>query len=358
MSMEEIVANLVQKVERRYYGKYRGIVTDNADPDNLGRLKLTVPSLLGKEVVTGWAYPCAPYGGSSGLGFFFIPEVGAGVWVEFEEGDPEFPIWVGAYWSKPGDEAETPKPNDIEGVAADAVQTPPTNKIIKTLKGHTIQMEDADGEEMITIVEAVNGHVVTMNMDGIKITEGKDADNHIILLDNKGIKITDGVNEHSITMDENGVKTEDKTGNIVEMTKDAFNVTSIKDFAITQGDNSIYMGDGDGITFTDKNGNAITMDSSGTKMEDSNGNEVSIADGNINIKGTNVVIDGSAINVGSSNSSEPLVMGNALSTLLTQFVGLLNTHVHVGNLGAPTGPPVPLATLVLNSALSLTNKTE
>lgn len=234
MSLEKVVANLVQKVEKRFYGKYRGFVVDNADPEQLGRLKARVPSVLGEDVVTGWAMPCAPYGGDSGQGFLFIPEVDAGVWVEFEEGDLEFPIWVGTFWSKPGGESELPKPNDPDGEEQSSVQDPPTRKIIKTMKGHSIQLEDADGEELIIIHEAVNGHVVTMNKDGIRITEGTKghdiamdaqgitvmdgANSHEVALDAQGISIMDGKNRHSMTLSASGVKVESQTGAKVELT--------------------------------------------------------------------------------------------------------------------------------------------
>lgn len=122
-------------------------------------------------VVTGWALPCVPYGGSADQGMLFVPEVGAGVWVEFEEGDLEFPIWVGAFWSKPGGASELPLPNKPDGSKESAVQDPPTRKIIKTLAGHTIQLEDKQGDEMVLIVEATNGHVITLNKDGIAIAE-------------------------------------------------------------------------------------------------------------------------------------------------------------------------------------------
>jgi uncharacterized protein involved in type VI secretion and phage assembly len=205
MSLEKIVASLVEKVERRFYGKYRGFVVENADPENLGRLKLRVPSVLGDEVVTGWAMPCVPYGGDANQGMLFIPEVDAGVWVEFEEGDLEFPIWVGTFWSKPGGESELPLPNQPDGSEESAVQDPPTRKIIKTLKGHTIQFEDKDDEEMITIVEGGKGHIITMNKDGIIITEG--ANKHKVLLDSTGITITDGKNNgNEILMTSTGVK--------------------------------------------------------------------------------------------------------------------------------------------------------
>jgi uncharacterized protein involved in type VI secretion and phage assembly len=187
MELEKVVADLVQRVEHRFYGKYRGFVVDNADKQQLGRLKLRVPSLLGDQVVTGWAMPCVPYGGHANQGCLFIPEVGAGVWVEFEEGDLEFPIWVGTFWSKPGGESELPKPNQADGSEQGSVQDPPTCKIIKTLKGHTIQFEDAGGKERVTLVEATNGNVVTMDKDGIQILDG--ANDHRFVMNAQGITI-------------------------------------------------------------------------------------------------------------------------------------------------------------------------
>jgi uncharacterized protein involved in type VI secretion and phage assembly len=216
VSLEQVVADLAEKVERRFYGKYRGFVVDNADPERLGRLKLKVPSVLGPDVATGWAMPCVPYGGDAGQGFLFIPEVGAGVWVEFEAGDLEFPIWVGTFWSKPGGESELPRPNDKDGNEQDAVQDPPTRKIIKTKKGHTIQLEDADGEEMITIIEAKNGHMITMNKVGIKITDG--ANGHEAVFNAEGISVQHGTKQHSIALNANGVAVTARTGAKIELT--------------------------------------------------------------------------------------------------------------------------------------------
>lgn len=169
--LERVVADLVDKAERRFYGKYRGTVIDNDDPSRLGRLKVSVPSVLGQDVVTGWATPCVPYGGAAGQGFLFVPERGAGVWVEFEEGDVEFPIWVGTFWCKPGGDSQAPKPNADGGAEMSDVQQPPTSKIIKTAKGHTIQFEDADEAETILLREGSQGHLITMNKDGIRIVD-------------------------------------------------------------------------------------------------------------------------------------------------------------------------------------------
>jgi uncharacterized protein involved in type VI secretion and phage assembly len=171
MTLERIVAGLAEKAERRYYGKYRGTVVDNQDPARLGRLKLAVPSVLGPNVVTGWATPCAPYGGAADQGFLFIPERKAGVWVEFEEGDLEFPIWVGTYWAKPDAGSQLPKPQEDDGTEQDQVQDPPTRKIIKTKRGHTIQLEDAEGHESVLVREGSQGHLITMSKNGITITD-------------------------------------------------------------------------------------------------------------------------------------------------------------------------------------------
>ncbi len=309
METEKIIANLVRKVEQRFYGKYRGQVKDNNDPETLGRLLVTVPGVLG-EKVTVWAFPCVPYGGDANQGFFFIPEIDAGVWVEFEEGDPEFPIWVGTFWSKPGGKSEPPKPNNPDGSEKGEIQKPPTRKIVKTKKGHTIQLEDKNGEEMVTIVEAKNNNVITLNKDGIKITDG--ANGHEIVMKGEGITVTDGANGHEIVMNGDGI-------------------------AVT-----------DGVT----NGNTVTMESSGIKVE-------AKSEKNIIIKGEKVTIESSAVKVGSSGAAEPLVLGTQLKTALDAFADQLKGHTHPnGNLGSPTGPPNPLPTLVLDPALSQKHKVE
>lgn len=79
-----------------FYGKYRGQVENNVDPQQMGRIQVRVPAVLGEGSLS-WALPCTPYAGS-GVGFFAIPPVGANVWVEFEGGDPDYPIWSGCFW--------------------------------------------------------------------------------------------------------------------------------------------------------------------------------------------------------------------------------------------------------------------
>lgn len=90
--------------DRRFYGKYRGTVLQNTDPYKRGRLLVTVPSVLGAGV-SSWAEPTMPMGGMIGLpsGMWLTPPVGAGAWVEFAEGDSNFPIWSGCWFASPGD---------------------------------------------------------------------------------------------------------------------------------------------------------------------------------------------------------------------------------------------------------------
>ena len=209
--VEELLARLVEKAEGRFYGKYRATVVDNADPEKRGRLKLKIPSVLGNDVVSGWALPCAPYGGAADQGFYFIPEVDAAVWVEFEAGLLDYPIWVGTFWSKPGGNSEVPKPNKVDGSEESDVQSPPTRKIIKTLKGHTIQLEDADDGDLVMLLEATNGNLIVMNSDGIKITDSK--------------------NKTTITMNDSGLKVE--AAQDIELKADgAVKITAGKDLEL------------------------------------------------------------------------------------------------------------------------------
>ena len=80
----------------QFFGKYRGKVENNIDPMMLGRVQVSVPAVLGSGQLS-WAMPCAPFAGP-GVGLFTVPPVGANVWVEFEAGDPDYPIWSGCFW--------------------------------------------------------------------------------------------------------------------------------------------------------------------------------------------------------------------------------------------------------------------
>ncbi len=133
----------------RVLGKYRGLVLNNVDPLNLGRIQATVPEVLG-EIPTGWATPCAPYGGT-GAGFFAVPPIGAGVWIEFEGGDVSRPICSGCYWGT----GEVPmKPPGSPSLA--------TTKIWRSDFGLTAVLDDV--AQTVTLSDALGVNLVEVNV--------------------------------------------------------------------------------------------------------------------------------------------------------------------------------------------------
>lgn len=135
-----------------FFGKYRGKVHGNTDPYLSGRLQVTAPAVLGNAAV--WALPCAPFAGP-GVGFFAIPPVGANVWVEFEGGNPEAPIWSGCFWD-PGD--------------FPAAMAVPDMKVLKT-RNATVTLNDLPGAGGLTI-ETADGKKIVLNATGIEISDG------------------------------------------------------------------------------------------------------------------------------------------------------------------------------------------
>ncbi|MEU0405895.1 phage baseplate assembly protein V [Streptomyces sp. NPDC006197] len=245
MTLERVVADLTEQIERRYYGKYRGIVVDHKDPARLGRLRLRVPSLLGPDVVTGWATPCLPFGGAADQGFLFVPERNASVWVEFEEGDLEFPIWVGTFWTSPDAETQLPRPQSDDGSETTEVQDPPIRKIIKTAKGHTIQFEDADGKEAVLVREGVQGHLVRMDGKGVTITDKR---RNTIRLSGDGIEVEEN-NGNTLRLSRNGVEMKDSNGSAIRMAGSGMTLTSAVSFTIdASGQNVTIIADGINLT--------------------------------------------------------------------------------------------------------------
>ncbi len=124
------LVDVVDWIRHHYFGKYRGTITDTMDANSQGRVQVEVPAVLGTLRV--WAMPCVPYAGD-GVGLYAIPAPGTGVWVEFEGGDPTYPIWTGCFWG--------------------TGQLPDTSsadiKVLRTGK-HTIRLDDSTGELLVS----------------------------------------------------------------------------------------------------------------------------------------------------------------------------------------------------------------
>lgn len=144
----------------RFFGKFRGVVSDNRDPLLIGRIRARVSDVMGEEE-SGWALPAAPFGGQQ-MGFFALPDVGAGVWIEFEHGDPDYPVWSGAWW---GSAAEFPP----------LLLAPPYQKVmVRTKSGHTITLDDTPGVGGI-VLETSTGQKISMTAVEVEISNGMGA---------------------------------------------------------------------------------------------------------------------------------------------------------------------------------------
>ena len=136
----------------RFYGKFRGVVARNDDPDNLGRVQASVPDVYG-EGQSGWALPALPYAGDD-VGCYLVPPTGALVWIEFERGDTSRPIWSGCFWGR------GQLPSEASG---------PDVKVLKTV-GCTLSMSDSDGSTSITI--EMGSNKIVLDSSGVTIDAG------------------------------------------------------------------------------------------------------------------------------------------------------------------------------------------
>ncbi len=144
--------------QQQFLGKYRGVITNNIDPLLLGRVQVSVPAVLGGGQLS-WAMPCTPYAGVQ-VGLFLVPPIGANVWVEFEAGDPDYPILAGCFWAA----GEVP--------ASPAI---PEMKVFKT-DCITLILSDVPGAGGFTIEAnppAVPAPLkMVFNASGIEVTHG------------------------------------------------------------------------------------------------------------------------------------------------------------------------------------------
>jgi hypothetical protein len=150
----------------KFYGKYRGTVINYVDPDMTGRLLVEVPDVLSLAPAS-WAVPCVPLAGPTGpsMGVYLVPPIGAGVWVEFEQGNLNYPIWTGCYYHST---SEVP-PLAMAG-------TPGlSNFVIQTAGQNTLMISDTPGPTGGFLLKTMTGAMIAINDVGITITNGKGA---------------------------------------------------------------------------------------------------------------------------------------------------------------------------------------
>lgn len=147
---------------RRYYGKYRGTVLNNIDPEQRGRIMALIPDVLG-IAPSSWAMPCLPLAGKL-EGTFMVPQIGAGVWMEFEQGDPDYPIWVGGFW---GSAAEVPP------LALVPPPIPPGQNIVLQTTGQaTVLLSDSAPTPVSggIVLRTLGGSMLVVNDTGIYLS--------------------------------------------------------------------------------------------------------------------------------------------------------------------------------------------
>lgn len=167
-AQDRVLEDLLDRLRNRFYGKYRGIVTD-VDASTC-RIKAKVPAVLG-DTDSGWCMPCVPYAGPQ-VGIAFLPEIGSGVWVEFEGGDVSYPVWVGCYWR------DGEVPSDVDAAV----------KVIVTKAPTELKFDDDQGS--LTITDP-NGNSVTLDSSGITLTRGSET----VAISDSSVSVNDGALE-------------------------------------------------------------------------------------------------------------------------------------------------------------------
>jgi uncharacterized protein involved in type VI secretion and phage assembly len=148
---------------KRYFGKFRAVVTNNVDPQQIGRLQIQIPDFAG-PLPSSWAMPCVPFAEKQG-GVFVMPQIGAGVWVEFEQGNPDYPVWVGGFW---GSAAEVPV------LALAGLPTSP-NIVLQTSGQNTLMISDLPGPTGGILLQGSSGAMISISDIGITISNGQGA---------------------------------------------------------------------------------------------------------------------------------------------------------------------------------------
>jgi hypothetical protein len=164
---------------QKYFGRYRATVINNVDPMRMGRVQVIIPD-VSNVIPSTWAMPSSPVGGLQ-TGMYAVPTIGAGVWIEFEQGDPDYPVVSGSFW---GSAAEIP-------AAAQAAPpiTPPIVIQSQSQNRLFISATPGDGLRLETALGPAGPNIVINPVVGIVLSDGKGA---MISLTNGIVTINQG----------------------------------------------------------------------------------------------------------------------------------------------------------------------
>jgi uncharacterized protein involved in type VI secretion and phage assembly len=146
----------------RYYGKYRATVLSNLDPQLQGRIQVQLGDRYGLFPST-WAMPSFVFAGK-GNGVVALPQIGSSVWVEFEAGDPDYPIWSGAFW---------PDPVGFPPLALAGATPASPNIHFQTTTGTSVTLSDNPAQQVF--VKTATGATIMIGTAGITIINGQGA---------------------------------------------------------------------------------------------------------------------------------------------------------------------------------------
>lgn len=331
----ELLDRLLERVERRYYGKYQGFVVDIADPQQRGRLRALVPEVLG-DVVSGWAEGCFPYGGGPNFGTFSVPPVTrdgdaytTGVWIEFRGGDPQHPIWVGTFFGAPNDKPEAPGDD-----AAPSVDV----HVARTFAGHSIVAVDTPQQERFEIRDAANQKLTfeaqlkpgtKRDGNGAEATATTAVDYPDLVANTASITLTD-LAGNTLLLDAT------RASPTVRITNTA------RDGSVVQTIELIGAGSDPRIVITDNNRNVITMNKDGIKIDaGSQGDTIVLDSGGIHEDASKINLNQGTMGAARLNDKvESGMMDDPTFWIWVQvLMTWVQTHTHVAPLG-PTSPPI------------------
>lgn len=173
LDTERLLVEAAEFMRSRYFGKYRGLVQEVGEGENLGKIKVRVPEVYGEGEtdLSPWALPCVPFAGQD-HGLVVLPEVGDGVWIEVEAGDISRPIWSGCWWGSD----ELPEPGA------------PQVRALITTAGHKLVLDDS--ENRVQLLHA-GGAELTLTENDITLKIGSTQ----IVLSSQGVNINNGAFE-------------------------------------------------------------------------------------------------------------------------------------------------------------------